>query len=518
MSDISINEMIESFKSNNTNSVNCPKKENYSTFYWPFIESPFFAREEIEQLKDYYAESNIKESYDDYFDLESATILNDARMDEHKKSYSSKILDLQNKISLAQSQDEIDELKQNMVDLGWNPEIEYNAESQVMARKRFISIMNEKMCKINNIDIKSFVENYNEENDIFVESIHSSLHPVSIVLVRGNSPVAGLIGAVTKSDYTHSALALDGDFKRLYSYNFDNNIKLGGGFSLESVEEYPKQNKLAIYTFFINDDNYNKLQNKLQDMLNNIKNTTYSVATFITYPFKNININMPDRMICSQFVDSCMKLINIDITNKTSSKVTPSDLYNSIANKATIYETYIGKVKDFNFNKTKKYLIRLSKKTKDFNESSDFVGSDVPTIVVEAKKIPLEIKDNGDVLLSNPFPNFDSEYMNSHKLLIQYHKSNNIEAMKYELARLYYMNYILEKKLYSNKFLINKEKNMKTRARVLNDFNKYIKIVLKADPTFNFAEYYEQSPFYHNTIEVKGSTINKLKDIINYIL
>lgn len=59
---------------------------------------------------------------------------------------------------------------------------------------------------------------------------------------------------------------------------------------------------------------------------------------------------------------------------------------------------------------------------------------------------------------------------------------------------------------------------MKTRARVLNDFNKYIKIVLKEDPSFNFASYYEQSPFYANTIEVKGSTIHKLKDLINYIL
>ena len=113
---------------------------------------------------------------------------------------------------------------------------------------------------------------------------------------------------------------------------------------------------------------------------------------------------------------------------------------------------------------------------------------------------------------------FDAEYMASHKLLIQYEKSNNIQAMKYELARLYYMNYILERKIYHNKFLSNKEKNIKTRARILNDFNKYIKFILKAEPDFNFGEYYKDSIFYPHTVEIKKNTIHSLKNIISYIL
>ena len=52
----------------------------------------------------------------------------------------------------------------------------------------------------------------------------------------------------------------------------------------------------------------------------------------------------------------------------------------------------------------------------------------------------------------------------------------------------------------------------------VSPLNKYIKVVLEEDPNFNFASYYEESPFYANTVEVKGSTMNKLKDIINYIL
>ena len=103
-------------------------------------------------------------------------------------------------------------------------------------------------------------------------------------------------------------------------------------------------------------------------------------------------------------------------------------------------------------------------------------------------------------------------------MLLQDDEANNYESMKYELARLYYMNYLLEKRINNNKFKNNKDKNIKTRARILNDFNKYIKIILKKDSTFNFAQYYEASPFYANTIEIKKGTIKGLKSLINYIL
>ena len=65
---------------------------------------------------------------------------------------------------------------------------------------------------------------------------------------------------------------------------------------------------------------------------------------------------------------------------------------------------------------------------------------------------------------------------------MQYDKINNSEGMKYELARLYYMNYLLEKKIYSNKYKKKKDANIKVRARILNDFNKYMKSLLKINP------------------------------------
>ena len=80
------------------------------------------------------------------------------------------------------------------------------------------------------------------------------------------------------------------------------------------------------------------------------------------------------------------------------------------------------------------------------------------------------------------------------------------------------MNYILEKKIYHNTILNNKEKNIKTRARILNDFNKYLKVVLKKNSNFNFSKYYEDTPFYPHTVEIKASTISNLKNVITSIL
>ena len=159
-------------------------------------------------------------------------------------------------------------------------------------------------------------------------------------------------------------------------------------------------------------------------------------------------------MVCSQFVDSCLKFINVDLTKSKSSKVSPAMLYSTLGANVNVYKVYEGKAKDFDEKSINSILDKLSISSNKINESKmyEFIFS-------EARKAGIEIKNNGDVLLTNPFIDFDSEYMSSHKLLIQYDESNNIEGMKYELARLYYMNYILEKKLYHNKFLINKEKN-----------------------------------------------------------
>jgi len=534
-----VNSIIESFV-NRTSNIN-----NDMSFKVIGDYSPYFTQQESLALDGYYAESvsdDIKETADKFYKaindnfalytrrnkIESNKVRlqtgvepaegneefklkeNFYDLPEEPKSWNKKVEELEVKLKYANSPEEINQIKQDLTALGWNPEVEYNTENRIRAKARFEKLVNE---SIMNISVDSDTTEYVEEANRNRKKSNKELHPISIVVVNGMSPIAKIITAVDKGDFSHAAISIDPDISKLYSFNMDNKYKLFGGFSIEDIKNYPKDGRLVVYTVFVDNDAYRAIERFINNATYNINKSTYSVINLITYPFKNININMPDMMICSQFVDTVLKMANIDLTANKSSKVSPNQLFFKVSSNPKAYKVFDGIVGDFDFKKASRDIKKFAKKALPINECTIIEGA-----LEEARKLPIEFNDDGDVLLTNPFPDFDAEYFNSHKLLMNYDRTNNLEGMKYELARLYYMNYVLERKLYHNKMLPNKEKNIKTRARILNDFNKYIKVVSRKDRNFNFAEYYEKSPFYAHTIEVKGSTIGQIKDIIKYIL
>ena len=73
-------------------------------------------------------------------------------------------------------------------------------------------------------------------------------------------------------------------------------------------------------------------------------------------------------------------------------------------------------------------------------------------VVHEIKDIPVQINHNGDFLIRNLKPtDYDAEFAKSHKLLMEYDKQNNTEAMKVELAKLWANMMEIEEKLYGGK-------------------------------------------------------------------
>lgn len=519
-------------------------------FKWPYSVAPYFTEEEILQFKNYYHESDDSEprAHDKKIEIYEDELKKTNDPDEihrikdilyslgwnddhvsfmmegeatnfNPRTWNKKLVTLLTKLREEDDPEKIGEIKQEIISLGWNPEVDYTAENMVMAKKRIERIYQEKYS-ITELNIQSLIEDYNMYEPINENAKNANIKPIHIVLVRGDNLFSGVISKITNGDFSHSAICIDNDFNRLYSFNMDKSAVnyFTGGFSLESIKEYPQDKRLAVFSFFVKDEDYKKISEKLQSLLLNSKSTSYSFANVFTFPFKNIKINMGNAMICSQFVDSILKLCNVDVTNIDSSKVSPNLLYKKSINNPKVYKIFDGYVKDFNAKKSQAYIERMAKRAKPaFTESNIFTDYIYP-VVLEAKKSAIEFNDNGDLLLTNKFINFDSEYSASHKLLLQYEKVNNLNGIKYELARLYYMNYILEKRLYHKRYLRNKDKNIKTRARVLNDFNKYLKLLLKKEPNFNFAEYYENSVFYAHTVEIKNSTLLKLKEIISGIL
>jgi hypothetical protein len=524
-------------------------KEN--TFIWPYSVAPYFTPEESAQFKGYYSESTSGYSGNSIFQdikyledkLRKTTDPEEIRyikseMDKlacysgeaeefyseatgtqfEPRSWNKKVTTLITQLKMEENPEEIDRIKQSLIDLGWNPEIDYTVENQIKAKKRIESIYQEKYKDILSLDLTSLVETSNINEEIINEGHNDNVIPIHVVLVKGDAMFSDVITTVTQGHFSHSAICIDNDFNNLYSFNLVNGVNATGGFSIERIDDYPKENRLAVFTFFVTKKNHKKISERIRTLAKNIDKTTYSIGNILTMPFRNINLNLDNSMICSQFVDSILKMANIDITDKDSAHVVPNDFYKVAKTKGKIYKVFDGITKDFKPKKIISYVNRMSKKVKPFAEGANNIIDDFIYPVLMEAKFPVQFNKDGDVLLTNTLVDFDREYSASHKLLLQYAKVGNSEGMKYELARLYYMNYILERRLYHNKSLPNKEKNIKTRARVLNDFNKYLKYVLEKEPGFNFSEYYEQSIFYPHTVEVKYHTLMKFKDIIKHIL
>ena len=52
------------------------------------------------------------------------------------------------------------------------------------------------------------------------------------------------------------------------------------------------------------------------------------------------------------------------------------------------------------------------------------------------------------------------------------------------------------------------------RARVLNDFKKYLKIVLDSDKEFNFGDYYKNSEYYDSNIMIDKETLSLIRGLL----
>lgn len=454
---------------------------------------PYFVPEEIIDLEGYYS------------DIVSDAVLEHLlphHHDDHQKSADRLMEELRDRLRNAEEPEEIHQIKQDMIALGWNPEVDYTEESAKMAKTRYLSILNDKYHWIRLEDVSSI--NIDSNKEPIEEASKSNLHSVHIVL-SNPAIIADIINNATKGDYSHASIGFDNNFNELFSFSGQSN-GLKGGFVIEDIKQFPSKSKIAVCTFFITDKVYKKCIKAIEKFKKNAKETSYGWLTLFTFLFNNIKIDIQNSLICSQFVDIIMKLADFSISGKESVKTSPNDIFRGIENSnKKVWLVYKGLVKDLNVD-----ILKSKIKLLQLRSSAD------NSIILEFK-MPIEVDDSGDVLLTNPFVDYEAEYYNSHKILVNADKSNNLEAMKYELARLYYMNYILEKTIYHNKNLKNKEKNIKTRAKILNDFNKYLKIVLQKDKTFVFGKYYEESPFDAHTVKVNRNTIGALGDIMKIL-
>ena len=129
--------------------------------------------------------------------------------------------------------------------------------------------------------------------------------------------------------------------------------------------------------------------------------------------------------------------------------------------------------------------------------------------LLQEKGIGFEFDNKGNLFVKNFLKNknYQATYMESHRLLMEYDRAKNIEAMKYELAKMYYLNLRITEDLTKQDRTKKDKELVKIRARVLNDFHKYLKVVLKGDKQFNFSNYYQRSEFCDDSFIITAPTL-----------
>ena len=144
-----------------------------------------------------------------------------------------------------------------------------------------------------------------------------------------------------------------------------------------------------------------------------------------------------------------------------------------------------------------------------YNRANALYHRSMTAKLLQEKGIGFEFDNRGNLFVKNFLKNknYQSTYMESHRLLMEYDRAKNIEAMKYELAKMYYLNLKITEDLTKQDRTKKDKELVKIRARVLNDFHKYLKVVLKGDKQFNFSNYYQRSEFCDDSFVITAPTL-----------
>jgi hypothetical protein len=250
---------------------------------------------------------------------------------------------------------------ERIINLGWNPVVEFNEENVSYARQRQIRWLEKYAPKI--IDIRGISERL-EVEEIVTEASKSmkelysakNLYPIYIVTSYSNTPFGKVERLIKKVKYSHAGLAVDSNLKEIFTFSFGKGYT---GFTTDSISTYYNYSKDAIVDvtcMFVDKETRDQIYSTLNDLNKNRSKTRYGFGNIINILLNRAkHLAYPENlsMVCSQFVDTILKLVGIDITHKPSNLVIPEDFY-KVENNPKIYKVYEGKAIEYNEKKIEK--------------------------------------------------------------------------------------------------------------------------------------------------------------------
>ena len=268
---------------------------------------------------------------------------------EDSRVYYKTVTELYDKFIDSNKSDKI--IENTLLSIGWNPYVDPRTSIDKV-RERQIKWFNEHCAHL--IDLSDIEVNTTKslsESSMLMNKKYEELdlYPVYIVLSYSDSTFAKVIRKVKSSTYCHAGLCLDSNLQQILTFEFiDKNNK---GYEVESVGTYVKENNdsiISVLCLFVDSVTISKLQDSISYFVSNKKNSKYNFKNLINILMNKVKDNDPYNlsMVCSQFVDTILKLADINITNKSSNLVIPQD-FEDISH-PNVYKLYDGLARKYN--------------------------------------------------------------------------------------------------------------------------------------------------------------------------
>lgn len=207
------------------------------------------------------------------------------------------------------------------------------------------------------------------------------LRPVFVVLTFSDkSNFVNIAKKFKKFDhytYYHAAIGFGPSLKHLYAFNnghvFAN--KITGGLSFESYDVYNHDHpngELEVNCILLGKDKYARLKENLNYFIHNKEKTKYDFLDLVKLLFdKEGKMKMSMSQLCSTFVDTLLKSVDVDISGKVSNLVAPDDL-KYVRQNEKYFNIYKGKVSGYDIDKATEKVDKLSQEANnDFKEDKE---------------------------------------------------------------------------------------------------------------------------------------------------
>lgn len=383
-------------------------------------------------------------------------------------------------------------------------------------------------------------------------SPNEKLYPVYIMLQHTGTLLANVIKGVTRSHFSHSSISFDSSMRNMYSFGRKSGTNpFIGSFKKEDIHSKFFTDRTIPYALYVvpcTQEQVKLMKKRLNYFIQNSTKFKYDFTGLLKNYF-GIADNPEYKWFCSRFV--------ADIINAGSPQEHPYIVEPSLMKpedfQYTNFAIYVtgGYLSSYDSNFVDKVTnrilrterIRRAKEAaanKEYLENLPIVESVIDLDpfdpyqelvtnyqlgmlqesavddflqYLQSFKIKFE-KDGSIRLTRREYDQLDQHFKQSLRNIKAFEKADNLEGVKGELCKIYYMIELINRYYLSPKVKSSdrvkadlKKQMMDLRSVMMNVFKQHLKYVTVREPQFNFQTYYDHSK-YGKDIEIPKAVLS----------